>query len=345
MNALTQDHLEVVEGEPRVRDLDLAERLGFHTPGNLRRLIKRNSDEFVRYGFLASVAKIPDRRGGRPGTEYWLNEPQALLVCMFARTRNSADVREQLIRVFMAWRRGELGSAAEVAELRERQAALEAEMAAIRRWLAAAPGQAPADASVPAVDDDGCHPAPVQAPAATPAGSTGEAPATAADRRAAARAILVRAVQDFRARHALGLEQARTLFAEHYNDGGMEVPAWVRTTVSRTSRNSLKNWEKRLARDGAESLAGAYGNRRGDTVVDRDPAVRAAVEEVLAARPDANASDVMAALRTRFDPARLPASRSLQRWLRQWRDGADGHAGRGDTGAARGADRHTGGPA
>jgi len=40
-----------------------------------------------------------------------LNEGQALLVCMFANTERAADVRQQLIEVFMAWRSGKLAEA------------------------------------------------------------------------------------------------------------------------------------------------------------------------------------------------------------------------------------------
>jgi hypothetical protein len=51
------------------------------------------------------------RAGGRSGTAFLLNEPQALLICMFARTERAAAVRDQMIEVFMAWRRGQLAGA------------------------------------------------------------------------------------------------------------------------------------------------------------------------------------------------------------------------------------------
>jgi len=44
---------------------------------------------------------------GRPGTAYYLNEEQALLLCIKADTNNAMLVREQVIRTFMAVRRGQ----------------------------------------------------------------------------------------------------------------------------------------------------------------------------------------------------------------------------------------------
>lgn len=110
--------LSVVADEPRVRDIDLAERLGFDRPRKIRDLIKANIEELQAHGILpSSGAKSRDAHGrGRPGLEYWLNEPQALLVCMFSRTANAARVRKMLIEVFMEWRHGRLDEVSPVQE-------------------------------------------------------------------------------------------------------------------------------------------------------------------------------------------------------------------------------------
>lgn len=102
---LTVQTLQIVEGEPRVRDFTLGVALGFDRPRDVRKVIDRNRSELLAYsGLCATVAQS----GGRPATEYWLTEPQALLICMFACTPNAACVRKQVIEVFMAWRRGEV---------------------------------------------------------------------------------------------------------------------------------------------------------------------------------------------------------------------------------------------
>src|SRR5690349_18807032 len=100
--------LKLLDSEPRVQDLRIAEALEFQNPLDIRKLIRRNADELQKHGgFFATVAKNGDPMGrGRPGEEYWLNEPQSILVCMFARTDRAAEVRAEIISVFIAWRRG-----------------------------------------------------------------------------------------------------------------------------------------------------------------------------------------------------------------------------------------------
>lgn len=99
--------LREMDGEPRVRDVDLAEKLGFDRPRKIRELIERNMAEVEMFGSSAP------RRGayrGKAFTEYFLNEEQALLVSVLSNAPNAAAVRAMLIRVFVAYRRGQLKS-------------------------------------------------------------------------------------------------------------------------------------------------------------------------------------------------------------------------------------------
>lgn len=129
--------LKLIDGEPRVADRKVQEVLEFGEIKALRRLIKRHEDELLTYGEIIQQVedavvsgglhqidakptdadgikgqidpKILTERGrGRPVVTYMLTEPQALLVCMKANTPKAADGRREIIRVFMAYRRGEL---------------------------------------------------------------------------------------------------------------------------------------------------------------------------------------------------------------------------------------------
>jgi len=93
--------------EPRIHDLRLAVVLGMVDIHDIRRVIARNRVELEQYGEVSAAVAETSSVGGRPGTEYWLNEPQALLICMFSRTPKAAAVRKALIDLFLAWRRGE----------------------------------------------------------------------------------------------------------------------------------------------------------------------------------------------------------------------------------------------
>jgi len=104
--------LGLVDGEERIRDTDLAERIGYERPRKIRETIERNRAEIERYGKIRSRPTVGRGlfRGNQATeqevTEFWLNEGQALAVCALSRTERAADVREEVIRVFMKARRG-----------------------------------------------------------------------------------------------------------------------------------------------------------------------------------------------------------------------------------------------
>lgn len=100
-----------INHEPRIRDLTLAERLGFADLHKVRTLIERNRPELETYGEVSATAAETSAKGGRPGREYWLNEGQALTICALSRTPQAADIRRQVIQVYMDWRRGHHGAA------------------------------------------------------------------------------------------------------------------------------------------------------------------------------------------------------------------------------------------
>jgi len=108
MSALAVSDLRPVGGEPRVLDVRVGERLGMAQPLNIRKAIRDNADELARYGSIHAARElIVHGKGGRRAvTVYHLTEGQALLLVMFSRTERAADVRQEVIEAFMAWRRG-----------------------------------------------------------------------------------------------------------------------------------------------------------------------------------------------------------------------------------------------
>ena len=93
--------------EPRVRDVDLAVRAGLAQPRNIRTTIAANSEEILAHGpFCTRLVQNGER--GRPSKEYWLNEGQAIALVSRLETPKAREVRVALVKVFVAWRRGEL---------------------------------------------------------------------------------------------------------------------------------------------------------------------------------------------------------------------------------------------
>jgi hypothetical protein len=97
-----------IAGDGRIQDLRLGEALGLEQAYGVRKSIDRYDAELKRHGEVFSTVAKTSRLGGRPGTEYWLNEAQALVICMRSDAPNAPIIRTELIRIFMAWRHGHL---------------------------------------------------------------------------------------------------------------------------------------------------------------------------------------------------------------------------------------------
>jgi hypothetical protein len=98
--------LTLLDDEPRILDLRVAEALDFDRPRNIRKLIERNTEELERHGTLLHHGA--KSTGGRPSAEYWLNRNQAICICMKSDAPRAAEVRVEIIAVFAAWLDGRL---------------------------------------------------------------------------------------------------------------------------------------------------------------------------------------------------------------------------------------------
>lgn len=123
--------LTPVNGELRIYDLHLAERLGFDRFRDIRKIIQRHETNLLKFGVCATVARTHGELGGRPTTEYYLNQKQAIYVCMKSETERASDVQIEIVHVFDAYLEGrpppepagfaeELISAAQEAALRNK---------------------------------------------------------------------------------------------------------------------------------------------------------------------------------------------------------------------------------
>lgn len=108
-NALT---LTPINGEPRVHDFHLAEKLGFDRPGDIRKLIKRNEEKLKKFNHIATVARCIELGNGakREVSEYYLNQKQAIFICMKSETDRAFDVQAEIVRVFDAYLNGALAA-------------------------------------------------------------------------------------------------------------------------------------------------------------------------------------------------------------------------------------------
>lgn len=106
-----------VEGEPRIRDLDLAERLGFAKPAKIRELIARHEFALLALGLLPTVGTT-HVSNGRTFDAYFLNRKQAIYITTKSETSEATEITIEVIERFDAYDRGGLTEAAPVADLR-----------------------------------------------------------------------------------------------------------------------------------------------------------------------------------------------------------------------------------
>lgn len=104
-NNIVAPPIASVEGEPRIRDLDLAESLGFERPRKIREIISRYRANLLKFGICPTVGQIHEG-AGRPATEYWLNKQQALFITTKSDASIAIEMTVELIRRFDAYERG-----------------------------------------------------------------------------------------------------------------------------------------------------------------------------------------------------------------------------------------------
>lgn len=95
------------DGEARILDTDLAVRLAFDRPRDIRKLIKRYEVDLSKIGVCATVALTSGEAGGRPGKAYYLNKKQAIFITAKSETDEATAITIEIIERFDAYERGE----------------------------------------------------------------------------------------------------------------------------------------------------------------------------------------------------------------------------------------------
>jgi hypothetical protein len=98
-------HRDEKDGEFRVRDLDLAERLGYDEPRAIRKLISRMIETGELMGVVARDTVSRGKLRGKVHeqisvTEFWLDQIEALLVVMRSDAPNAVPMRRVIANVF-----------------------------------------------------------------------------------------------------------------------------------------------------------------------------------------------------------------------------------------------------
>ena len=95
--------LTLINGEPRIFDLTLAEQIGLPYPARIRQRIQRNQAKLQRFGVCATVAQTSGKHGGRPAVAYYLNRQQAIFICGLVDQITVVDVQVAVTNAFDAY--------------------------------------------------------------------------------------------------------------------------------------------------------------------------------------------------------------------------------------------------
>ncbi len=106
--------LVVLDGdtEPRALDTDIAKRAELAQPLNVRTVIKNNWAELSEHGEIKVFTPPVKTQGGRPSVAYYLNEDQSYALLALLKTEPARRFRVELLKLFKAYRNGELASKA-----------------------------------------------------------------------------------------------------------------------------------------------------------------------------------------------------------------------------------------
>jgi phage antirepressor YoqD-like protein len=107
--AIGEDNLlrpRLIGDELRIRDLDLAARLKFSDPHEIRRLIARHSTSLGELGVSVTVPETAGNKGGRPGKACYLNRKQAIFITAKSETPKATEITIEIVERFDAYERG-----------------------------------------------------------------------------------------------------------------------------------------------------------------------------------------------------------------------------------------------
>lgn len=93
------------DGELRISDVELAEKLGYADVTVFRRLIRKYVDLLNKINVLHFRTVTHGAKGGRPTQAYWLTEAQALFIISRSDMPIASDIMVQVAQAFVSMRR------------------------------------------------------------------------------------------------------------------------------------------------------------------------------------------------------------------------------------------------
>jgi hypothetical protein len=94
------------DGEARVSDVEMAERLGYPEVKNFRALIQKHAKTLNKFNVLRVQREITPGQSGRPSVSFFLTEQQAIYVVAKSEAPLATEITVAIVKAFVAYRRG-----------------------------------------------------------------------------------------------------------------------------------------------------------------------------------------------------------------------------------------------
>lgn len=143
--------------------------------------------------------------------------------------------------------------------------------------------------------------------------------------RARARRWVIEAIASYQRAHDLSHKGAIGAFCADYRRGRIDPPASVRHTfpayegATGVSPRSIYGWEKAYREHGLMGLTDSYGNRKGQSKIEQNWALKDVILGLILKSPNINPrkiKDYLAAAHAELD---VVAVKSIERFVRDWR--------------------------
>lgn len=104
--------------------------------------------------------------------------------------------------------------------------------------------------------------------------TTDHQPKTKAEARKDSKLWMLQQLNQYQQERGISYTLACEDFSKLYNERKIAIPDWVAASIKSTSRATLLRWFNNLKEGKFDALAGGYGNRKGDTKIDKVSAVK-----------------------------------------------------------------------
>ena len=116
-----------------------------------------------------------------------------------------------------------------------------------------------------------------------------------------------------------GLSHGQNLFTHEYNLGRIDVAPWVKAEVRNFHVATLRQWIAAEHDLGVMGLVDMYGNRKGQSKIETDPALRATLVALILDKPHIKAKHAWEALRAVCPGSPCVSTKSVERFMARWK--------------------------